>query len=578
MTKFSGIPVSAGIASGKAFLYLEGDFPEITMYSVEKKQRGAEISRFHAAVARAAAEVQELKKKAEKEMSREHAAILGAHLMMLDDPEFHEQILGKFEETGLNMEWVVYDAARAMMEKMMASPDPVFRERAVDINDVSRRLIYKLLDVSRMSLAELTKDVIIVARDLLPSELLTMRRERVKGFVLDTGGKTSHTAILARAFGIPAVLGVSTATKTINNDDTLIVDGDNGHVYVNPDNKTFSAYRQSASGNKKRSAEFAAMKDLPAETKDGRRVSLEANIELPEEAGETLKFGAEGIGLYRSEFLFLTPGKSADEETQFQSYRTVLEAFGELPVTVRTVDIGGDKILPDFHDISDERNPLLGWRAIRFSLALPDIFKTQLRALLRASVHGHLRILFPLISGVEELEQALVLLEEAKEECRKKQQSFADNIETGVMIEVPSAAVTADILAEKAGFFSIGTNDLIQYAIAVDRGNGKVNYLAQPCHPAVLRLIKRTIDAAHGKGLRAAMCGEMAGDPAYTAALLGLGLDSFSMAAASIPKVKRVVRSVTLEDCKTLAQDLLSGRGWHENAALVNSWTSDRGL
>jgi len=578
MKKLSGIAVSPGIVTGKAFLYLEGEFPEIARYTIKKEQRPAEMERLDAALGEALEEVRELQRQAGQEMSREHAAILETHVLMLEDPDFQDQLRARFKETGLNMEWVVWDIARGLMEKMMASPDPLFRERAVDINDVSKQIIYKLLQVKRVSLGDLTEDVILTAKDLFPSEMITMKREHILAIVLDAGGKTSHTAILARAFGIPAVVGLSTATREISSGDTLVVDGTGGFVYVNPDRKVFADYREAAAGDKRKLAEFMGTRDLPAETTDGFRVNLQANIEIPEEAEPALKYGAGGIGLYRSEFLFISPGVAAEEERQMEAYKGVLQTMEGRPVTIRTVDIGGDKILPDFQVTKDEKNPLLGWRAIRFSLALPDLFKTQLRALLRASVHGRMRILFPLISGMEELDQVLGLLEEAKEECRRKGQAFDEEIETGVMLEVPSAVMIADILAEKANFFSLGTNDLIQYSLAVDRGNERVNYLAQPCHPAILRLLKMALEAARKAGRDIALCGEMAGDPIWTPVLLGLGLDTLSMSSRSIPQVKRIVRNVTLRECEALRDELLAGKSARENTARVQGWLTKRGL
>jgi len=392
---------------------------------------------------------------------------------------------------------------------------------------------------------------------------------------MDMGGTTSHTAILARAFNIPAVLGLSTATGEINNDDTLVLNAAAGEVFINPDPKDLERWEKIGTRYSKKLGEFQRIRDLPAETKDGLRVLLKANIEIPEEADTVLQFGAEGIGLYRSEFLFLNPGEVAEEERQLRSYSKVVKALGNLPVTIRTVDIGGDKILPDFQAYP-EKNPLLGWRAIRFSLSSPGLFKTQLRAILRSSVSGNVRIMFPLISGIEELNNALALLDEAKDECRKRGQPFADNIEAGIMIEVPSAAMTADILAKRSDFFSIGTNDLVQYSLAVDRGNEKVNYLAQPTHPAILRFLKTTIDAAHARGIKAAMCGEMAGDTRMTALLLGLGLDEFSMAASSIPPVKQIIRAVSAAECRELAAELLQGSSFMANDALLKTWMAGK--
>jgi phosphotransferase system enzyme I (PtsI) len=392
---------------------------------------------------------------------------------------------------------------------------------------------------------------------------------------MDMGGETSHTAILARAFNIPAVLGLSSATKEINNGDTLILNAVSGEVFINPEQKELEKWERLRTRQSKKLNESLKTSELAAETKDGLRVSLKANIEIPEEAETLHRFGAEGIGLYRSEFLFLHPGQAAGEEMQLEAYNRVLLAMGELPVTIRTVDIGGDKILPGFSDVS-EKNPLLGWRAIRFSLSMPEFFKTQLRAILRSSVTGNVKIMFPLISGLEELDAALALLEEAKSECRKRGHAFADNIEVGTMIEVPSAAMIADILARRSDFFSIGTNDLVQYSIAVDRGNEKVSYLAQSAHPAILRLIKTTIDAAHKRGIKAAMCGEMAGNSAVTVLLLGLGLDEFSMAASSIPLVKRIIREVTAAECKELAEELLKGVSFMANNALLKGWMAEK--
>ncbi|MDR0641711.1 MAG: phosphoenolpyruvate--protein phosphotransferase [Treponema sp.] len=574
MEKLTGIPASLGFISGKALLFVENTFPEIPRISILPAQSPDEIKRLDGAIAAAAAELSLIHERAVQEMSKEQANIFAAHLLMLDDPVFRDELLDRFRETAANMEWVVWDVAREMMQKMMASPDPLFRERAADINDVAKRLLYQLLSIKRASLAELEEDVIVVAHDLLPSEILTMNRRRVKGIVMDAGSRTSHTAILARAFNIPAVVGLAIGTKIIKDGDALIVNGRTGEVLVKPGRKDLSDFRKAATVYHRQMEEFLSLRELPAETMDGGRVMVNANIEIPEEADQVLQYGAEGIGLYRSEFLFLTPGQAAQEERQYHSYTQVLRAMGVRPVTIRTVDIGGDKILPDFHS-GDEKNPLLGWRAIRFSLALPDLFKTQLRAILRSSVNGNVKIMFPLISGIEEIEQALALLEEARDECRAAGQAFAEHIGVGAMIEVPSAAITADILAEKMDFFSVGTNDLIQYSLAVDRGNERVSYLARPTHPAVLRFLKHTIDSAHRQGIKAAMCGEMAGDPKVTALLLGLGLDEFSMAAQSIPRVKRVIRSVNMADCRSLVEEVLQGVSWKQNADTVNDWMTE---
>ncbi|MDR3145237.1 MAG: phosphoenolpyruvate--protein phosphotransferase [Treponema sp.] len=574
MKKLTGIGVSSGIAIGKAFVHTEDDISEIPRYAIRKNQVEAQWKRLLAAVAKAADEIGSLREQAEREVSREQADIFGAHLLMLEDQDFQGQIRERLESGLENVEWAVWDISREMTQKLLGSPDAYLRERAVDIADISQRLIRHLLSIRIFSLSELTEDVILVVHDLMPSDVLTMNRERVKGIVMDMGGRTSHTAILARAFGIPAALGLSTATKEINNGDELVLNGGSGEVVVNPAEKILGRYKRAAGQFRKMEDELLTIRDLPAETSDGRRVTLNANIELPEEAERVLGYGAEGIGLYRSEFLFLTPGQGADEEKQYRAYARVLKVMGDKPVTIRTVDVGGDKIAPAFGS-GGEKNPLLGWRAIRFSLSLPELFKTQLRAILRASTEGNARIMFPMISGVEELEQALGIWEEVKAECRRRGVVFADHIEVGSMIEIPSAAMTSDILAGRSDFFSIGTNDLLQYTLAVDRGNEKVNYLAQPFHPAMLRLLRISIDAAHAGGIRVAMCGELAGDPLATVLLLGLGLDEFSMTASAIPQVKRIIRRADFEGSRALAEKALGCGTYGEVNALLKAWMTE---
>ena len=550
------------------------DIPEISRCRIRKNQVEAELKRLKIAIEEAADEVRVLYDRAAQETSKQNADIFAAHLMMLEDVDYIDQLAARIREKRENVEWVVHDTARDLMETMLSSPDPIFRDRAADINDVSRRVLSRLLSIKKISLSDLDRDVILAAHDLLPSEALTMNRKHVKGIVLDMGSPASHVAILARSFNIPAILGLSSASREIKNGDILIIDAEAGEIYINPGQKDLDKWKKAESKYNKMQNAFLNATNRPAETKDGHRVLLKANIGVPEEAGELRRFGAEGIGLFRSEFLFINSGYSVEEDFQFKAYSSVLKAMKKLPVTIRTVDIGGDKILPEIHKIP-EKNPILGWRAIRFCIAEPDFFKTQLRAILRSSVYGNVKIMFPLISGIEELDAALNLLEEAKKECKKKKQPFADNIEVGIMIEVPSAAMTADILAKKSDFFSIGTNDLVQYSLAVDRGNEKVAYLAQPLHPAVLRFIKTTIDSAHKRGIKAAMCGEMAGNPGITALLLGLGLDEFSMAASSIPHVKRVIREVKLCTCRELAHELLKGVSYMANNAVMKAWMTE---
>jgi phosphotransferase system enzyme I (PtsI) len=575
MKVLKGSAVSPGIGIGLALVFPDNENPEIPRYTLAKNKIEGELARLTAAYEAAEKELKSVHERALQEMGKE-AGIFSAHLAMVQHPVIREEVASRISNSE-NAEWAVWDTAANLIKMMLSAPDPAFRERAVDIKDITRRVLNQLMNEKKPSLTELNEDVIITAHDLLPSEILSMNKKHVKAIVMNQGGPTSHVAILARAFNIPAVLGLTLATKEIVSGDNLIVDGANGEVHINPEKEHLQKYQEAHTQYYFSQTKYSGLKDLPAVTKDGHCVSLYANIGVPEEAETALQYGAEGIGLYRSEFLFIGAGKIADEEQQFLSYSAVVKTMGEKPVTIRTVDIGADKTLPGVSH-TNEKNPLLGWRAIRFSLAQPELFKAQLRAILRASVTGNVRIMFPLISGIEELEQALVFLEEAKAECRKKGQLYNKGIEAGIMIEVPSAAIIADLLAKKAHFFSIGTNDLVQYSLAVDRENEKVNYLAQPYHPAVLRFVKTTIDAAHNQGLKAAMCGEMAGDQALTALLLGLGLDEFSMTASSIPKVKRVIREISIEDCRVLAGEVLKGGSIAENTRTLEAWTKERGL
>jgi phosphotransferase system enzyme I (PtsI) len=572
MKELIGTPVSTGIAIGKAFLFIEDEFPEIPRWTIHKARVEAEWKRFTEAAHGISTTMRALIKRTEREKNKEQSEILHAHLMMLEDADFQEQVRGRLEKDRQNIEWIVWKVSHNITQKLLAAPSAYLRERAVDIADMSHQLLSRLLSITRGSLADLSEDVIVVSHDLMPSQTLGMNKTHVKALIMDAGSATSHTAILARSFDIPAVLGLSTCTKEINAGDTLIVDGNAGKVIINPDPETLSEYTSALIHFEKLSLENFTLGDLPAETRDGKRFRLMANIELPSEAGKAFKFGAEGIGLFRSEFLFLAADGVTDEENQFAAYRNVIETAGGKPVKIRTSDVGGDKMLASLFP-KKEKNPLLGWRAIRFSLAMPEIFKAQLRAILRAAAFGNAEIIFPLISCIEEFEQALALLEEAKADCRKNGQPIAESIKTGVMIEVPSAAVGAGILAKKAGFFSIGTNDLVQYTLAVDRGNEKVNYLANTLHPAVLRLIKTAIDAAHEAGITTAMCGEMAGIPRYAALLAGLGLDEFSMSASSIPEVKRALRSVTHAGCTQLAVAALACSRHEEITRLLDEFS-----
>jgi phosphotransferase system enzyme I (PtsI) len=567
MMEFTGISASPGIALGKALLFLEEKLT-IPRYDVPVSRLEAEHARFLSALERAAAEVKSL-------TAGRDSALFEAQILLFDDPELKSRVKAAQRETGKNVEWILFAIVEQMSAKLASSADPYLRERTIDFRDAGNRIMNALLYRERVRLSEISEQVILVTHNLMPSDTLGLNRAFVLGIAADAGGKTSHTAILARSSEIPAVLGLSDITRHARNGDTLIVDGTRGLVIVEPDAATLALYEERKREWVRQDEQLSSLRDLPAETTDGKLLAIEANIETPDEVCSVLAHGADGIGLYRSEFLFIQPGRFPSEEEQCRAYTAVLKAMGERSVTIRTLDLGGDKVMPGF-SLSVENNPILGWRAIRFCLARPEIFRTQLRALLRASVHGSLRIMFPLISGAAELDRILAVLDEARAELTREGIAFRPDIPIGIMIEVPSAAVTSDILAAKADFFSIGTNDLIQYTLAVDRGNERVAYLYEPLHPGVLRLIKMTIDNAHARGIPVGMCGEMAGDPLATVVLLGLGLDSFSMGPIGIPLVKRIVRSVASMEAETFVRSIASMGSGVEIERAVRDWMEAR--
>jgi phosphoenolpyruvate-protein phosphotransferase (PTS system enzyme I) len=569
MNELTGIPASPGIAVARPFLYVLEDPSTVPVREIKAEEAPAEWARFIGAVGKARVEVTALRDKASIEAGEDQAAIFESHLLMLDDPELHERIERSLAKKLVNVERVLADIEREFVDKLGQADDPSLRDRVSDIQDISRRILGHLLERERPSLAEIADDVVLVARDLLPSDMISMNRARVKAVVTESGGRTSHVAILARAFEIPAVVGVAGAASKLRAAKLVAVDGDRGLVTADPDEAALARNEVSRSASAARQRELDALRELPAATTDGFRVLVKANIEVPEEADTVLAHGADGIGLFRSEFLFLG-GHVPDEEEQFLAYKRVIEAMKGKPVTIRTLDIGGDKVLPEL-GAQDEKNPLLGWRAIRFCLSREDIFKTQLRAILRAAVFGETRIMFPMIATADELERALALVDEARAECRAKGQATPAMLPIGIMVEIPAAAMTSDILAAKSDFFSIGTNDLIQYTMAVDRGNEKVAYLHAPYHPAVLRLVKLTIENGKAAGIPVGMCGEMAADPASAIVLLGLGLDEFSMSSAAVPAVKRAIRSTSLTEARAVAVAVMALSTSSEVAAYLNT-------
>ncbi|HSV57122.1 MAG TPA: phosphoenolpyruvate--protein phosphotransferase [Magnetospirillaceae bacterium] len=571
MIELTGVPVSPGIAIGSTFLYLEDDDVSIPKYHIRESDIETEWQRFQTAVGKTRDEITDLRDRALSEMGASHSAIFDSHLLMLDDPELMEGLETSLKESLRNIEWIVLQREHEYIERLSRAQDSYLQERVADIRDVAKRILNHLMFRERFRLSDLGIEVVLVAHNLLPSDIITMNKRMVKGLVLEGGGKTSHAAILARAFEIPAVLGVGGATRRTQNGVRVVVDGRKGRVVIEPDESTLIRYEQARSRAAEMEATLLASGALPVRTLDGRSIQVKANIEIPDEVDAVLRHGADGVGLFRSEFLFLQPGRIPSEDEQCTAYRRVLRSMEGRPVTIRTLDLGGDKALPELSG-REEKNPLLGWRAIRLCLSLEDLFLTQLRAILRASPDGDARVMFPMISVPEELDQALALLERAKDQCREAGWAFRADIAVGIMVEVPSAALASDILARRSAFFSIGTNDLIQYTLAVDRGNEKVSYLHQPFQPAVLRLIKTVIDAGKAAGIPVGMCGEMAADPYAALVLLGLGLDEFSMSSVSIPEIKRLLRGADAYAAAALARDVLA----MDSAADIESYLRSR--
>jgi phosphotransferase system enzyme I (PtsI) len=555
--RFQGAGVSPGIAHGKIHV-VRDDMDDVVRHSIERSQIPDEIARFETALIQTRMQILEMQQKIAEAIGAKDAGIFDAHLLVIEDRTLIDEVLRKLESDLCNVEWVFQEVAASYSETLNKIDDPYLRERALDIQDVTKRVIRNLQGKAPKPFLAVTEPHILVAHNITPSDMATMDRHRVLGIATDLGSRTSHTAIISRSLEIPAVVGLHNATEKLETDQYVLLDGSAGLVIVDPTKETLKRYSELEARRVRVAAGLKELRETKSTTRDGRHIVLSANIELQEDVDAVATHGAEGIGLYRTEFLYLNRDTLPSEEEQYEVYRKVAETVRPDPLIIRTFDLGGDKLAPGTVDVGDEMNPFLGWRAIRFCLENLDIFKTQLRAILRASAVGNVKIMFPMISGLEELRSAIAILQECKDELGKSGIEFAEATEVGAMIEVPSAAISADILAREVDFFSIGTNDLIQYALAVDRVNERIAHLYEPTHPSVLRLLKMIADAGHAHDLWVGVCGEMAGDIALIPLLLGLGVDELSASAVLVPRVKRAVQSLSVPECKQLVKEALT--------------------
>ena len=567
IVNIKGIAASNGIAIAKAFKLIE---PELTVVKSTIADVEAEINLYKEALVKTTEELQKIKVKAAQNLSEEEAAVFDAHINMANDPELLSQTTDKIKAESVNASYA-FDEVSTMFITMFESMDnEYFRERAADIKDIKKRILAHLLGVKVNDPSTIDEQVVIIAEDLTPSDTAQLDRNFVKGFATNIGGRTSHSAIMARSLEIPAVVGTKTILEDVKDGDMIILDGLEGNVIINPSADQVSHYEEVAKAYEAQKAEWAKLKNEKTVSKDGQHVELAANIGTPNDVEGVLGNGGEAVGLYRTEFLYMGRDNFPTEEEQFEAYKAVLEAMGEKPVVVRTLDIGGDKELPYLH-LPKEMNPFLGYRAVRLCLDDTDLFRTQLRALLRASAYGKLRIMFPMIATLNEFRAAKALLLEEKAKLVSEGVTVSDEIEVGMMVEIPSAAVLADQFAKEVDFFSIGTNDLIQYTMAADRMNEKVSYLYQPYNPSILRLVKMVIDAAHKEGKWTGMCGEMAGDQTAIPLLLGLGLDEFSMSATSILHARSLISKLSKAEMAELAAEALNKSTVEEVIELVEN-------
>jgi len=571
-TTLKGIAASSGIAIAKAFLLKE---EKVIIEKTLISDTSAEVSRFESAISVTKKELETLRAHTEKTLGEDKAAVFSAHLLMLDDPEFMSVIKQKISNESINAEFALQEVSTMFIGMFESMDNEYMKERAADIRDVSKRLLSHLTGIYSASLSDINEEVIVIAEDLTPSDTAQLNPTFVKGFVTDIGGRTSHSAIMARSLGIPCVVGTKTITSSVLQNDIIILDALDGEVVVNPSDSTLATYDEKIKTYLEKKKEQEKLIHEPSVSKDGAHVELVANIGTPQDIEGVIKNGAEGVGLFRTEFLYMNRDTLPTEEEQFQAYKAVLEGVKGKPVVVRTLDVGGDKELP-YLNLPKEMNPFLGFRAVRYCLENDQVFRPQLRALLRASIYGDLKIMFPMIATLDEFRQAKATLLDVKEELRKEGHDVSDAIEVGIMVEIPSTAVMADTFAKEVDFFSIGTNDLIQYTMAADRMNEKVSYLYQPYNPAILRLVKMVVDAAHKEGKWAGMCGEMAGDLQAVPLLLGLGLDEFSMSASSVLPVRSLLKTLSKQELAAAIPEILALTSAQEVLEFVENMQKDK--
>lgn len=570
MKELKGIGVSPGIAIGKVFVLHSGESFNLPKRVVGAEQISNEIARFEDALTRTRNEILGIRRKLSDQIGRESSDIFTAHLLILEDRTLIEDVIEVIKNEKVGAEYAFAAVLQRYFQAFSQINDEYLRERIADIRDVGKRLLGNLCGEEKKRLEEFKGKVIIASHDLSPSDTASLDKNKVLAFMTEIGGPTSHTAILGRSLEIPAIVGVEKIIGELQNDDTIIVDGTHGVVVINPDQATIDRFTSQEDRFIQLTGELDKLRELPAETLDGKRIVLAANIEFHHEIPSVISHGGEGVGLYRTEYFYMNRATLPTEQEQYEAYRKVAESMNPRAVIIRTLDLGGDKFASTL-EIPHEMNPYLGWRAIRFCLTRKDIFKTQLRAILRASAHGNLKIMYPMIASAQEILAAREILNEAKAELQAENLPFAEQIPVGAMIEIPSAALASDVLAKEVDFFSLGTNDLIQYVLAIDRMNEKIAYLYEPTHPAILRLIDLVVRNGHMRGIWVGSCGEMSADPAISILLVGLGIDEISASPVVLPKIKKAIRSIYFKDAQEIALRALSFQTGKEVMAFLDS-------